>query len=93
MELIYLKDCLKEQEEFMFWLYQEQNFIKMGALIKILKDGPAIISTTKDGIGSFLEKTHIIHEDDSTEETTKQYAICRCGKSKNQPFCDGSHKE
>jgi len=21
-----------------------------------------------------------------------QYAWCSCGKSKNQPFCDGSHK-
>ena len=22
----------------------------------------------------------------------KTYAWCACGKSKNQPFCDGSHK-
>lgn len=22
----------------------------------------------------------------------KKYAWCACGKSKNQPFCDGSHK-
>ena len=23
----------------------------------------------------------------------KKYAWCACGKSSNQPFCDGSHKE
>jgi len=22
----------------------------------------------------------------------KQYAFCTCGRSENQPFCDGSHK-
>ena len=27
-----------------------------------------------------------------TLETGKKYAWCRCGESKKQPFCDGSHK-
>jgi CDGSH-type Zn-finger protein len=25
-------------------------------------------------------------------ETGKNYFFCTCGKSANQPFCDGSHK-
>lgn len=27
-----------------------------------------------------------------TVESGKNYAWCACGLSKNQPFCDGSHK-
>ncbi|MDP1734647.1 MAG: CDGSH iron-sulfur domain-containing protein [Sulfuritalea sp.] len=26
-------------------------------------------------------------------ETGKDYYWCSCGKSKSQPFCDGSHKD
>lgn len=28
---------------------------------------------------------------DGTEKIMERCAICRCGRSKNQPFCDGSH--
>jgi CDGSH-type Zn-finger protein len=30
-------------------------------------------------------------EADSKPETMDHYALCRCGKSKNKPFCDGTH--
>ena len=25
-------------------------------------------------------------------EIKEQYALCRCGQTKNQPYCDGAHK-
>jgi uncharacterized Fe-S cluster protein YjdI len=49
--------------------------------ITILENGPALIK------GKFrMSKTsgEII-------ETADQIALCRCGDSRNKPFCDGSH--
>lgn len=55
--------------------------------IKIIENGPAIINDPTDGLIS------VITPDGKQENTeTKTVAICRCGKSKNQPYCDGSHK-
>jgi len=33
------------------------------------------------------------HPVEVTLEAGKKYAWCACGLSKDQPFCDGSHKE
>lgn len=50
--------------------------------ITIIENGPVLIK------GKFkMSKT-------SGEQikTTEQIALCRCGSSKNKPFCDGSHR-
>ncbi|MEI8060687.1 MAG: CDGSH iron-sulfur domain-containing protein [Candidatus Berkelbacteria bacterium] len=63
--------------------------------IKVTKDGPYEVSgaiplheeeIVVDGNGDPLDwkKTK-----DFPAES--EYALCRCGKSKNKPFCDGSH--
>jgi CDGSH-type Zn-finger protein len=63
--------------------------------IKIIKDGPYLVS------GNVSLATAIVKADD--EGTPVQweigppypdketYALCRCGQSKDKPFCDGTH--
>jgi CDGSH-type Zn-finger protein len=63
--------------------------------IKVTKNGPYITS----GSIPFSEQTIITDAKEVPVEwrTTKKYApkencsFCRCGQSKNKPFCDGTH--
>ena len=63
--------------------------------IKIIKDGPYIVT------GGIPLKESIItpkglgyeYREGKTYPVMEQYSLCRCGKSKNHPFCDGSHVE
>lgn len=61
--------------------------------IKILKDGPYIVSgniplsekvITPVGRGYALKEGQVF-------KAGEIYSLCRCGKSKNAPYCDGSH--
>ncbi|HNZ43881.1 MAG TPA: CDGSH iron-sulfur domain-containing protein [Bacteroidales bacterium] len=49
--------------------------------IEIHRNGPAIIK------GKCLLKG----ENGQLSETKDVFALCRCGKSKKTPYCDGSH--
>lgn len=64
--------------------------------IKVIKRGPYLVTgrvrlkaTTIVKVSQHYEyralKTYEIEED--------AYYLCRCGQSKDKPFCDGSHKE
>ena len=62
--------------------------------IKIIKDGPYIISgniplsekiITKKGRG-------YEYKDGKQIKQLEMYSLCRCGKSSNPPFCDGAHE-
>lgn len=52
--------------------------------VQILDNAPIIIKGEEleliDGQGNVIETTNDLH-------------LCRCGKSKNKPYCDGSHRE
>ena len=50
--------------------------------INIMENGPILVkgetTVTKDG---------------KKIEVSEQYALCRCGETKNQPYCDGTHNK
>ena len=52
-----------------------------GASIDLRKNGPAVVSGLADLTGA----------DGASLATKPTMALCRCGASKNKPFCDGSH--
>lgn len=71
-------------------------FMKNSPKIKIIKNGPYLVS------GLPLSKEiSIIGKDGEPEKWKKgkefkveeSYVLCRCGQSKNKPFCDGTHAE
>lgn len=62
---------------------QEEEIPQTEQNVEVLKDGPLLVHgriKVKSADGS--EKAH--------EKVT---AFCRCGASKNKPYCDGGHKK
>jgi len=65
--------------------------------IKITLNGPYVVT---GGIPLSTQSIVVDKEGYSCEwlegkkyETPSRYSLCRCGNSKNKPFCDGSHIE
>lgn len=63
--------------------------------IKVTKNGPYLVTggvpikTMTIGANSEGDSTHWI--EGGPFDIQKTYSLCRCGRSKNKPFCDGSH--
>ncbi|HHT16927.1 MAG TPA: iron-binding protein [Papillibacter sp.] len=61
--------------------------------IKILKNGPYLVT----GGVPLREKRIVVdgdiyrYEEGRPLPQSETYTLCRCGKSKNAPFCDGAH--
>ncbi|PKR78770.1 iron-binding protein [Halalkalibacillus sediminis] len=45
--------------------------------------------------GSILVKgdVQLLDAEGNEYETKPAFSLCRCGASKNKPFCDGAHKQ
>jgi CDGSH-type Zn-finger protein len=54
---------------------------------------PARITSYRDG-PLLVRGAFVLEDQDGNPIETKRAAIalCRCGKSRTRPFCDGSHK-
>ncbi|KEY60628.1 CDGSH iron-sulfur domain-containing protein [Serratia sp. DD3] len=62
--------------------------------ITIAKNGPYLITgkTKLVGVINSPGKDGVMQQNTvKTFETQDNYSLCRCGHSKNKPFCDGSH--
>lgn len=61
--------------------------------IKITEDGPYIVEggVPLDEQIMVNGEQERIYEQRRTFEPGETYALCRCGHSKNPPFCDGAH--
>lgn len=66
---------------------------KKNPRIKILKNGPYLVSGNvklSEQIITPKEKGYVFKDGRQLPQAEK-YSLCRCGKSKNPPFCDGAH--
>ena len=50
--------------------------------IKLMDNGPYLVSGNVE----------VLDAEGKKFATNDQIALCRCGHSKNKPFCDGAHK-
>ena len=53
--------------------------------IRFREDGPLVIDLPAGSCFVYDGKEYLLEK--------PKLALCRCGRSKNKPFCDGSHKE
>ncbi|RMF90310.1 MAG: iron-binding protein [Methanobacteriota archaeon] len=76
-------------------LQEDGRLSAMDKKLKITRDGPILVS---GGLPLYREAIVADANGDPLEwrrveelEAGESYALCRCGASKNKPFCDGSH--
>lgn len=52
---------------------------------------PPTITVTKNGPYAVVGSVELVSVAWGRGASTEHYTLCRCGASKNKPFCDGSH--
>ncbi len=52
---------------------------------------PPSITATTDGPYAVVGGPHLLDQPRAQGASAEHYTLCRCGASKNKPFCDGTH--
>jgi CDGSH-type Zn-finger protein len=55
------------------------------------QDRPPMVTVTKDGPYVVTDGIELVERAQGEGTSPEHYALCRCGGSKNKPFCDGTH--
>lgn len=75
----------------------ENNQLEKKMKIKIVKNGPYIVSGGVPLYEQIIVTDEAGHTKDLVDEKEfplqDTYTLCRCGKSKNKPYCDGTHND
>ncbi len=65
--------------------------------IRVIKDGPYVVSGSlplcKEIIVTGMTGVPVRWEKGESYPDQKEYALCRCGHSKNKPYCTGAHAD
>jgi len=56
-------------------------------------NGAATVTVTRDGPYAVMGAVELVDTAFGDGAKRARYTLCRCGASKNKPFCDGSHWE
>jgi len=54
-------------------------------------DCEPMVTVTKDGPYAVTGSIELVDQPQGEGVSTEHYTLCRCGGSKNKPFCDGTH--
>ncbi len=55
------------------------------------QDREPMVTVTKDGPYAITGGIELLEQSTGEGASTEHYTLCRCGGSKNKPFCDGTH--
>jgi len=67
------------------------SYTKNGVLHKDWENEPAVI-ISKNGPYDVQGRVKLEDPDGNQPESDDHYTLCRCGRSRNKPFCDGNHR-
>jgi CDGSH-type Zn-finger protein/uncharacterized Fe-S cluster protein YjdI len=56
------------------------------------RDGPLTVEPTADGPLHMMGNLEVVTGTGKTVNRLTEIWLCRCGQSKNKPYCDGSHR-